>query len=90
MAKCTECGKKGLFLKVNARGFCEKCQPIVAQRTALKDLEDRTAEVERRARNADALLEAAKNEARTEAQKQLDAREKQVQAELAALMPLLN
>lgn len=90
MAKCTECGKKGLFLKVNARGFCEKCQPIVAQRTALKDLEDRTAEVERRARNADALLEAAKNEARTEAQKQLDAREKQVQAELAALMPRLD
>lgn len=90
MAKCSECGKKGLFLKVNARGLCEKCQPIVHQRTALKDLEDRAAEVERRARNADALLETAKNEARTEAQRQLDAREKQVQAELAALMPRLD
>lgn len=90
MAKCSECGKKGLFLKVNARGLCEKCQPIAAQRTALKDLEERTAEVERRARNADALLEAAKNEARTEAQKQLDVREQQVQAELAALMPRLD
>lgn len=90
MAKCSECGKKGLFLKVNARGLCEKCQPIVHQRAALKDLEDRAAEVERRARNANALLETAKNEARSEAQRQLDAREKQVQAELAALMPRLD
>lgn len=29
MAKCNECGKKGIFLKVNARGFCKDCQPIV-------------------------------------------------------------
>ncbi len=25
MARCRECGKKGLFLKLNARGLCEEC-----------------------------------------------------------------
>ena len=30
MAKCNECGKKGIFLKVNARGYCKDCQPICA------------------------------------------------------------
>ena len=90
MAKCNECGKKGIFLKVNARGFCKDCQPIVARRTKIDDLEARAVEVENRANNANALLEAAKNEARTEAQKQLDAREKQVQADLAVLMPRLD
>lgn len=90
MAKCNECGKKGLFLKVNANGFCKKCQPIVARRTALSDLEAKTDEIERRAKNADALLEHAKNEARTEAQKQLDAQEKQAQADLAILIPRLD
>lgn len=26
MAKCIECGRKGLFLKVNSKGICTQCQ----------------------------------------------------------------
>lgn len=90
MAKCTECGKKGLFLKVNADGVCPKCQPIVARRKAINDLEAKAKEVERLARDADTLLEDAKNDARTEAQKQLDEQERKAQASLNELMPRLD
>ena len=29
MAKCTRCGKKGLFLKVNKNGLCNDCQSLL-------------------------------------------------------------
>lgn len=97
MAKCTQCGKKGLFLRVDAQGLCAACAVIDKQRKAAEDAERRNQEAERKAiaieqhaRDADALLEEAKNAARTEAQRQLDIRERQVQAELAELTVRLD
>lgn len=31
MAKCSKCGRKGLFLKVNRNGICDKCNQVVSK-----------------------------------------------------------
>ncbi|MGN0745382.1 MAG: GIY-YIG nuclease family protein [Aristaeellaceae bacterium] len=96
MARCSECGKKGLFLRVNKQGLCPACAAVDIQRKHAEEAEIRNNEarlraaaIEKRAMNAQALLAEAMDAARTEAQRQLEIREQQVQAELAELTPRL-
>lgn len=41
MAKCIKCGKKGLFLKVDANGICNDCQALAVRERKLADIEKR-------------------------------------------------
>lgn len=49
MARCVRCGKSGVFLKVNYRGLCEKCQreqyaqsqvPVMSEQNSVNTLQD--------------------------------------------------
>ncbi len=75
MAKCSSCGRKGLFLKVDkSTGLCQKCQIEHEQTIRLEKLKTEISDHE-------ALLEQAKNEARTQAQIQLAEETAQLKAE---------
>ncbi len=58
MVKCKRCGKGGLFFKVNGDGLCKKCE--------LAELEVQIADKEK-------LLADAKNAAKSQAQRELEA-----------------
>ena len=48
MAQCKQCGNKGLFLRVNAHGFCEKCNNSLKQKELEKAKEQERFEKERK------------------------------------------
>ena len=82
MAKCTKCGRKGLFLKLNARGLCADCAALEQRRQTLADLEQKTRETEERAKRADELLRQAMSEATTQAHIELEKRDAALREQL--------
>lgn len=72
MAKCARCGKGGLFHRVDKNGFCRACAEIVAREQHLSELERRCAEAQAACEDREGLLREAKEEAKSEARKQLD------------------
>lgn len=82
MAKCTKCGRKGLFLKLNARGLCADCAALEQRRQMIADLEQKARETEERAKRADELLQQAMNEATTQAHLNLEKRDAELHEQL--------
>ncbi len=82
MAKCTKCGRKGLFLKLNARGLCTDCAALEQRRQMIADLEQKARETEERAKRADELLQQAMNEATTQAHLNLEKRDAELHEQL--------
>lgn len=80
MAKCKNCGRKGLFVRVNDLGYCSDC-------AALHIRKQQTEEIERKAANAKALLEEETKKAKTQALIDLEAQEKKLQKDIDALTP---
>lgn len=46
MAKCVKCGKKGLFLKVDANGVCNDCQALATREAKLAKIEKQLSDKE--------------------------------------------
>lgn len=93
MAKCTRCGKKGLFLKLYRNAYCLDCMnEIKAKENAIHDANDelvklqkKIKETEQQLADSEKLLSDAKAEMRTRAQVELDERESALNSSLAAL-----
>lgn len=83
MAKCKKCGRKGLFLRLSARGLCRECE-------ATQVRADEVEKVEKRAADADNLLKEAIAKAQTLALRQLEDRAESANETIAALTPRIN
>lgn len=59
MAQCKQCGNKGLFLRVNAHGFCEKCNNSLKQKELekAKEQERRWEEAKRKIQEDDRVAD---------------------------------
>lgn len=92
MAKCTKCGKKGLFLKLDKIGLCESCHADQAKRNRLNsvnkdiaDAEEKLRSLQNRCNDAELVLAEIKTEIKPKAVAQLEDEYKHLQASYAAL-----
>lgn len=83
MAKCNNCGRKGLFLRLSNQGLCAECE-------ALHKRKKETEEIEKRAAKASKLLAEAMENARTNAQAELDKRAVEANKTIEELTPRIN
>ncbi|MEG1516532.1 MAG: hypothetical protein RSD95_16715, partial [Clostridia bacterium] len=83
MAKCTRCGKKGLFLRVDSDGMCPRCQPIFQCEKQLRELDDQLSQAERDLNDKEGLLRNAKEAAKDEAFRQLEAESSRLRSDIS-------
>lgn len=72
MAKCSRCGKKGFFLRVNKDGLCLNCQHLLAYENEKAELEQQLSLVKNQLADTTALFENIKQEAIEAATKEID------------------
>lgn len=89
MAKCTRCGKHGLFLKVNSSRLCNNCAEEAAHQERLVRVRDDLLKVEQALQNKSALLESAKAEAKSAALIELEAEHERLTRENASMVEKL-
>ena len=65
MSKCTKCGKKGLFLKLNSAGICNACESLAIRQKLLAQTETKLAD-------ANKLIKEIQDKALNEIQGQID------------------
>lgn len=68
MATCKRCGKKGLFLKLNANGYCQSCEEEekrkrIEEERMIREFEEEQREIERTRKRTEAEFEKRKKEA---------------------------
>lgn len=92
MAKCSFCGKKGIFLKLNRMGQCKECAPIQIRKDAVsslerkeRELQDRIGSLESRAADSQALLDAEIKKAKSQAFIALELKEKKLDESVSFL-----
>lgn len=90
MGKCTKCGRKKLFLKIDGYGCCPECAALRTREEWLAELERRTEETKKLANNADLLLTKARAEALQEAAEEQRELEYSINALRADQMRLLT
>lgn len=78
MAKCTHCGRKGLFLKVDSKGHCADCKIELEQKERLNQLETALA-------NKQKIYDDELAKAKNQAHAQLEAEYARLTAECATL-----
>lgn len=83
MARCSRCGKGGLFQRVNVDGLCKNCQDVVAHEQKIAELEQKYSEMQATCADQEGLLRKIMEEAKTEAHKQLDIELPKLQAEFS-------
>jgi transcription initiation factor TFIIIB Brf1 subunit/transcription initiation factor TFIIB len=71
MGKCTICGKKGLFVKVNDKGVCKDCEAVAKRKATLDSIEKRLADKE-------ALMRQVQAEALDKIDRQIDDKNKKL------------
>lgn len=73
MAKCSRCGKKGLFLKVNGAGLCADCERVIKFQEECRQLYDRIQSLQSDLADKEAfrahVIEQAKQEVASELNK---------------------
>lgn len=80
MAKCENCGRKGLFLRLSKQGLCAECEVLHKRKQEAEEIEKRSAQ-------ADKLLAEAIKTARTAAQAELDKRAEEANRTVEELTP---
>lgn len=83
MAKCQKCGRKSLFLKLDNDLLCDEC-------AALKKREEEAEAIYKKAKDAEDLLNEALRDAKTQAQRILEAQEKALREKIKELEPCVN
>lgn len=90
MARCSLCGKSGLFLKVDKMGYCKDCAPIQVRKVAFSDLEKAIENVKNKLADKQALLDEAIESAKNEAHRELEKRNQELNDSISDLIPRLN
>lgn len=79
MAKCTGCGKKGLFLKIDINGLCQECQRKasleIQEAQIKKSIESLNAELTEKENLYQSISEKAKNDALLEINSEINKKE---------------
>lgn len=70
MAKCTKCGRHGLFLKVNKQGLCKACEAAELSEK-ISELQKEIANLDSRRADSDRLLQEALVQAESKANEKL-------------------
>lgn len=97
MARCSICGEKGLFLRVNKSGYCKKCAPIQARKETISKLEiderklhQSITDLEKRAADSQTLLNQEIEKAKSKAFIQLEEQEERLHQSINELIPQLH
>lgn len=72
MKRCSRCGAKGLFLKLDSRGQCEKCAAVSKREKDTAEIEERAKKANDEAKRSEELLRKAKEEAKDRAFRELE------------------